>query len=42
MPADLFWAWLKEGGGQVGSATPAADRRPQMIRGAGLTPVPPR
>jgi diguanylate cyclase len=42
MPADLFWTWLEEGGGQVGSTTPGAGRRPQMIRGAGLTPVPPR
>jgi diguanylate cyclase (GGDEF)-like protein len=42
MPADMFWKWLEEDGGQVGSATQGADHRPGMIRGGGLTPVPPR
>lgn len=42
MPADLFWKWLEEDGAGVGSTPQSADHRPGMIRGGGLTVVPPR
>ena len=42
MPADAFWTWLEEDRAGMGSTPQGADHRPEMVRGGGLTVVPPR